>query len=100
MSLRNNNTQNISEGIPLHQEVVGLLDAMAQALHLGPEAEPLNAKELGSRCERSDNCRKTVMLMMNVVVECGYFIQTYVKNISFRMCLCVAFYTEVLICHV
>jgi len=76
-------TQKIAEQIQLDEDVISLLDAMEQALHLAPETELLDVARLRSSCERSANRRKTVMHMMAQISECGHFIQSYVKDVNF-----------------
>jgi len=60
-----------------------LLDAMEHALYLAPNKETLDVKKLRSLCEGSAYHQRTIVQMMNLIVECGYFIQTYLMDINF-----------------
>jgi len=60
-----------------------LLDVMGEALSLAPDAETLDSEELKTRCEHSATRRRAVTRMMNLIIECGYFIQTYTNDVNF-----------------
>jgi len=76
------------------------LDAIADALRLTPGTETLDAIKLRSHCEQSEKRKEAVKCMMNLITECGYFIQSYIKDSSFRMYLFVGFCIDALIQHV
>ncbi len=63
---------------------MALLDAIEQALHLAPSNETVDAAKLKFHCERSEKRKETVKNIMNLISECGYFIQSYVKDVNFR----------------
>ena len=57
---------------------------MEQALHLALDNEPLDAEKLKLACEKSEKRKETVKRLMNLITECGYFIQKYAKDVNFR----------------
>lgn len=76
--LNDDDRQKFSEQIDLDQAVVDLLDAMDQALNLAQDGETLRL-----RCGRSDNHKKTLKCLIDLITECGYFIQSYLKDVNF-----------------
>lgn len=60
-----------------------LFEAILNALRLTPGHESLNATELRFLCEQSEKRREAVNRMMDLVTECGYFIQSCMKDIDF-----------------
>lgn len=62
-----------------------LLDAMEHALHLAPNMEILDIERLSILCKESAYHQRAIVRIMNLIVECGYFIQTYTMDINFRM---------------
>ena len=76
-------SQNLGE-IQISEVVIDLLDTMEQALHLALNNEPLDAGKLEFACEKSEKRKETVKRLMNLITECGYFIQKYAKDVNFR----------------
>lgn len=70
--------QKISDQIQLDEDTIGLLDAIDQTLDLAPDADSLRMC-----CESSKNHQKTLLRMLEQISECGYFIQSYVKDVNF-----------------
>ena len=59
-------------------DILDLLDEIGVALDLAPDADTLK-----SRCQKSDHHEKTLTRLLQQVSECGQFIQSYVKDVSF-----------------
>jgi len=64
---------------------MALLDELKLALRLAPDTETLDAATLKLYCEQSEKRKETLKDMMNLVTNCGYFIQSYAKDVSFCM---------------
>jgi len=56
---------------------------MEQTLHIALDNEPLDAGKLKLACEKSEKRKETVKRLMNLITECGYFIQN-AKDVNFR----------------
>jgi len=64
---------------------MALLDELKLALRLTPDTEALDAAALKLYCEQSEKRKETFNDMMNLITNCGYFIQSYAKDVSFCM---------------
>jgi len=64
---------------------MALLDELKRALRLAPDTETLDAATLKRQCEQSKNRKETFNDMMGLITNCGYFIQSYAKDVSFCM---------------
>ena len=84
--------QKISEQIDLDQGVMNLLDVVDQAPGLVQDAETLRL-----RCQRSDNHKKC---LIDLITECGYFIQSHLKDVNFSVYSLYFFLPSVLNSHV
>ncbi len=77
--------QTISNQIKLDEDIMDLLDEMKLALRLAPDTETRDAATLKRQCEQSEKRKETFNDMMNLITNCGYFIQSYAKDVSFCM---------------
>jgi len=66
--------QHTLERVQIDKDIVDLLDTMEEVLNLAPDAQTLT-----QHCNLS-NKRKMLVLLMNQLIECGYFIQSYAKD--------------------
>ena len=69
----------------LEESITSLLDIMARALLLAPSAETLNWETLKIQCENSDDCRRAVMNLIDVIIECGFLIYRYLNGANSGM---------------
>jgi len=63
---------------------MALLDELQLVLRLSPDTKTLDATKLKFYCEQSERRKETVKQMMNLITECGYFIQCYAGDVNFR----------------
>ena len=64
---------------------MALLDELELALRLAPDTETPDAPTLSFYCEQWKERRETFKDMMNLITNCGYFIQSYAKDVNFCM---------------
>ena len=79
--LQGNHAQKISPQIQLDQDILDLLQEIVLALDFVADAD-----KLISLCQNSDDLKKTLILLLEQISECGYFIQSYVKDVNFGKC--------------
>jgi len=65
----------------LDKDIFDLLNDIEAALDLDPDTEMLR-----SRCQKSDRHEKTLCQLLELISECGHFIQSYVKDVNFGTC--------------
>jgi len=68
---------------------MNLLDIMARALFVAPDTQAPDWENLKIRCEDSDGCKRTVLCLLNVIIDCGYLIYRYLNDADFGTKLCI-----------